>query len=246
MNQSISNPQSALQSPATVAQSYVPVLVGEIATTNKGKLAEFSRLLGYPVTGKKLPIPEPQPEDRHYAAMDAGQYVEVAEDIARGKAREAYVLNGNKPVLVEDTSLFLDCMEGDPGPLIKRACRPNGLLRLCREAHEPINGGAPNIRAVAVVVLAAWNGVDEKPQTWVGQIEGTIARSPRGTNGFGWDSIFIPNEQPNVAGSSAQEPRTFAEMTNEEKDSLSMRKLAVEELIKKPLMVPMMVPNLSM
>ncbi len=238
MNQSVSKPPSASQAVSPTTQSYVPVSVGEIATTNKGKLAEFSRLLGYPVAGKKLPIPEPQPEDRHYAAMDAGQYVEVAEDIARGKAREAYILNGNKPVLVEDTSLFLDCMEGDPGPLIKRACRPNGLLRLCREAHEPINGGTPNLRAVAVVVLAAWNGVDEKPQTWVGQIEGTIARSPRGTNGFGWDSIFIPNEQPKVAGLSVQEPRTFAEMTNEEKDSLSMRKLAVEELIKKPLMVP--------
>jgi non-canonical purine NTP pyrophosphatase (RdgB/HAM1 family) len=218
--------------------SYQTLDITEIATTNKGKLAEFSRLLGRSITGTKLAIPELQPEDRHYAGMRAGAYLEVVRDIAEGKARAAFQLNGNKPVLVEDSSLFLDCMEGLPGPLVKAFSSDEGLLRMCREAHDPADRGIPNPRAVAVVALAAWNGVDEKPQTWIGAIEGTVATKPRGQNGFGWDSIFIPNDQPEMVGWGCSEPRTFAEMTNDEKDSLSMRKLVVKELLNRPFLVP--------
>lgn len=224
--------------PSCEPTSYRTLDISEIATTNTGKLAEFSRLLGRPIKGTKLAIPELQPEDRHYAGMSSGAYLEVVRDIAEAKARAAFQLNGNKPVLVEDSSLFLDCMEGLPGPLVKAFCRDGGLLRMCREAHDPAARGIPNPRAVAVVALAAWNGVDEKPQTWIGAIEGTVATKPRGQNGFGWDSIFIPNDQPEMVGWGCSEPRTFAEMTNDEKDSLSMRKLAVKELINRPLLVP--------
>ena len=53
-----------------------------------------------------------------------------------------------------------------------------------------------------------------------GRTPGTIAASPRGTGGFGWDAIFIPDG----------DTRTFAEMTGEEKDRLSHRRRAWEKL----------------
>ena len=56
-----------------------------------------------------------------------------------------------------------------------------------------------------------------------GVLEGTISDAPRGTNGFGYDPIFIPK------GSS----RTFAEMTNAEKNMISHRAKALQELMAK-------------
>ena len=52
-----------------------------------------------------------------------------------------------------------------------------------------------------------------------GEVRGQIARAPRGDRGFGWDTIFIPDG----------ETRTFAEMTPEEKDRLSMRRKAFRD-----------------
>jgi XTP/dITP diphosphohydrolase len=52
------------------------------------------------------------------------------------------------------------------------------------------------------------------------KIEGTVPLEPKGEGGFGWDPVFIPN------GSE----KTFAEMTMEEKNKISMRKMALEKL----------------
>jgi XTP/dITP diphosphohydrolase len=59
--------------------------------------------------------------------------------------------------------------------------------------------------------------------TAIGRVEGSIAAQPKGDGGFGWDSIFIPR------GSD----RTYAEMSAAEKNAISHRKKAWEELKKK-------------
>jgi XTP/dITP diphosphohydrolase len=56
-----------------------------------------------------------------------------------------------------------------------------------------------------------------------GTLEGTIADAPRGTNGFGYDPVFIPKGSP----------RTFAEMTDAEKNMISHRAKALHELMAK-------------
>ena len=63
-----------------------------------------------------------------------------------------------------------------------------------------------------------WNRQSDKNgfKLFEGRINGIIANEPKGDNGFGYDTIFIPENQT----------KTFAEMTNEEKDSRSMRALA--------------------
>jgi XTP/dITP diphosphohydrolase len=59
-------------------------------------------------------------------------------------------------------------------------------------------------------------------QVFTGSLNGTLATEPRGSNGFGYDSLFIP------AGSDY----TFAEMTDEQKNTISHRRLAVDALRK--------------
>jgi XTP/dITP diphosphohydrolase len=61
---------------------------------------------------------------------------------------------------------------------------------------------------------------DSGAQLFEGEIHGTISTELRGTNGFGYDSIFIPNGQS----------KTYAEMNSEEKNAVSMRGIALSKL----------------
>jgi non-canonical purine NTP pyrophosphatase (RdgB/HAM1 family) len=91
--------------------------------------------------------------------------------------------------------------------------RAAGLPALCRSLD-----GFRDRRATASCVIAFRS--ETQQLTAIGRIEGSIAREPRGNGGFGWDSIFLPD------GSE----RTFAEMTAEEKNAMSHRRRAWEEL----------------
>ncbi len=115
--------------------------------------------------------------------------------------------------VVEDTSLSLDCLNGLPGPLIKwflKSIGTNGLYELCEKYG--------NFGATAKTVLGL--SIDGEMQFFSGEIRGQIV-APRGDNGFGWDEIFQPEGFA----------KTFAEMTDEEKLAISMRKIACEKLV---------------
>ncbi|WP_425074104.1 RdgB/HAM1 family non-canonical purine NTP pyrophosphatase [Sagittula sp. S175] len=170
----------------------------KVITGNKGKAAELSAMLGCELECHKLDLPEIQSLD-------------VAE-VAREKAAAAYALVG-APVIVDDTGMSLDAMGGFPGALVAwmlDATGNDGVLKLL--------AGEDNRAATVTTALgyADENGV----QVFVGAVEGTIPTEERGTDGFGYDPIFIP------AGHEA----TFAEMDADTKNSLSMRKRAADKL----------------
>ena len=75
-------------------------------------------------------------------------------------------------------------------------------------------------RALAKTVIATYDG-QTLPRIFVGEVEGSIATAPAGTGGFGWDNIFIPKGAE----------KTFAEMSPEEKDTYSMRRQALENML---------------
>lgn len=133
-------------------------------------------------------------------------------EVAAQKARDAYEKLGNIPVLVEDTGLAVHAWNGLPGALIKWFLKSVGPAGVCRMVEA-----FPCAKATAETAIAVCDG---EVRVFSGKVNGTIAAQPAGHAGFGWDSIFIPD------GAT----RTFSEMEPAEKDTYSMRRLALERL----------------
>jgi XTP/dITP diphosphohydrolase len=168
------------------------------ATGNLDKWWEAERILGRSLSRMALELPEPQ----------KASSIEVAR-AKLASAREQIA----GPVIVEDSGLELAAFGGFPGPFIKWWELLGGLESICRSL-----GLDEDRSATAVCALAVFDGEEELVVE--GRVQGSIALAPRGTEGFGWDPIFVP------AGDS----RTFAEMAAAEKDSISHRKRAWEQL----------------
>jgi len=135
-----------------------------------------------------------------------------SKEIITHKLEEAKkVLQGN--LVVEDNSLSFDCLGGLPGSLIKWFLKTIG-----NEGLVKITESFGNNKAKAAVVIG-FSNTEGTTDFFEGSIEGEIVK-PRGKNGFGWDPIFLPN------GWS----KTFGEMTFEEKNEISMRKIAFKKL----------------
>lgn len=168
------------------------------ATGNEGKLAEARAILGsgVEIKGTDFEVPEIQSLDPTVVATQ--------------KARDYHTLIRG-PLVVEDVALTFAALGGQlPGPYIDafaKALGNNGIVDLLR--------GQDNRKAVAQTTLA-YTPDGQAVEIFIGRIAGTIALKERGKNGFGWDPIFIPDEQP----------RTFAEMTLDQKNQYSMRAMA--------------------
>ena len=171
------------------------------ATQNKGKLKEAGEILGIEIIPMKIEnLPEIQTND--------------PLECVKKKAVSAFEII-KQPILVDDTCLVFSALNGLPGVFMDYfmdALGNKGLLNLLRNEE--------NRNAIAQTSLCYYDG--KEAIVVFGKIEGSIALSERGENGFGWDTIFIPK------GFS----KTFAEMTAEEKNNISMRKLAFENLKK--------------
>lgn len=169
-----------------------------ILVTTRPEKALEARRLGFYVEQRALELPEPQ-------ALDPGEVVEAK---ARAAFRELA-----RPVLVEDSGLSITAWGGFPGALVKWMEKSAGLEAIARML-DPFTDRS----ATATCVVAFCDG-----RTVVsarGEKRGSIAVTPRGAGGFGWDRLFVPE------GDS----RTFAEMTPEEKDRVSHRRRAWEGL----------------
>ena len=218
-----------LRSPITVQLGEKNVQVNHIGTSNKGKLADFakSKLQLDPLKLDKDLI-ERQLTDEEIAQTKAGNYLYHSHAIAEAKAKTAFKECG-EPVLVEDTGLHIEALPLVAGPNIKLWVEEDaGLEKLCALVDH-LNTSRS---AVAYCTLAVSDG--EKEVSWSGQIKGIIAPQPRGENGFGWDSIFIPEPDKQISmGGNFNPPKTYGEMTPEQKaEFFSFRRPAVEALAK--------------
>jgi len=119
-----------------------------------------------------------------------------------------------RPIAVEDAGIFIDRYWGFPGPYSSyalRTIRLSGVLKLM--------AGVEKRGAIFQSVVAFGNGEDTR--LFRGVVRGRIANGIRGTGGFGYDPIFIPDEG---------DGRTFGEMTDEEKNAISHRARAFRSL----------------
>jgi len=166
-------------------------------TGNKNKFAEVSAILP---GVKQLDIDLPEIQD-----IDA-------KEIIKAKLLEA--LNYKQAAfIVEDTSLYFDCLNGLPGPLIKwfmNTLGNKGLFNIVEKLG--------NNKAEAKTIIGYAKSPDEI-YYFEGSIKGRIV-SPKGKSGFGWDPIFQPE------GNS----KSFAEFSQKEKNEISMRRIALNKL----------------
>lgn len=166
-------------------------------TGNKNKFQEVKSILDN-VEQLDIDLPEIQDID--------------AKNIISAKLLEA--LNHKEgEFMVEDTSLYFDCLKGLPGPLIKWFLKTIGNAGLANLAEK-----LGNNKAEAKTIIGYAKNRDEI-EFFEGSISGKIVAETGGSS-FGWDPIFQPEGFD----------KTFAKMSAGEKNQVSMRKIAVEKL----------------
>ncbi len=119
-----------------------------------------------------------------------------------------------KPVMIDDSGLFVDALEGFPGVFSAYAFGSlgcDGIIKLLADAND---------RAAEFRCCAGFVDEDGSKIVVTGQVRGRIIQEPRGSGGFGYDPIFVPEGHE----------RTFAEMSVGEKNSVSHRGRAFEQL----------------
>lgn len=183
------------------------------ATGNPDKLREIVAILGDEI--ELLPRPEGLAEPEENAATLEGN--------ARIKA-VCVVKASGLPAIADDTGLEVDALNGEPGVRSARFAGENATyaqnvaLLLERLEGTPATARTARFKTIAI---ALWP--DGREVIAEGIVEGRIATTPRGTNGFGYDPVFIPADNPD---------RTLAEMTNKEKNAISARGRAFRQLLK--------------
>ena len=191
-----------------------------LATRNAAKLRELDRILGAEDHGgARIKLAG---LDEFPGAPDVPETGVTFETNALLKARAIADYTG-LPAVADDSGLCVDALNGMPGVLSARWAgrhgddRANLELVLAQVADVPDpHLGAQFVCAAALVVPGS--GARE----WVvtGQVEGRLVRIPRGSGGFGYDPIFLPDGFD----------RTTAEMTAEQKDAISHRGRAFRAL----------------
>lgn len=185
-----------------------------LATRNAGKLVELRRLssgAGIEVLGL-ADVPE-FPEAPETGATFA--------ENALAKAHDAAAATG-LPSVADDSGLAVDALNGMPGVLSARWSGKHGDDLANLELLLGQLGDVPDERRGGAFVCAAALVVPGGSETVVhGEWRGTIVRAPRGSNGFGYDPIFVPEG----------EERTSAELSAEEKDAASHRGRAFRALL---------------
>lgn len=176
------------------------------ATSNRGKLTEARAILS------PLGILV-QSYDGKGVEIQADTTAEVAIRASESAAEKA-----KRPILVEDAGLYVDSLNGFPGPYSAYAFKTIGIVGMVK-LLELAAGGTSSDRAATFVSSLAFCRPGGEPVLFEGRVAGTISRAPKGNNGFGFDPIFVPN------GST----KTFAELTLEEKSRISHRAVAMRQ-----------------
>ena len=179
-----------------------------IATHNPGKLAELRELLApYGIraaSAGELGLPEPEETGTSF------------RDNARIKAAAAAAAS-LAPAFADDSGLAVDALGGAPGIHSARwAGQPKDFASAMRRVEDELSARGvvqPGGRTAHFVCALCVAWPDGHLEEFEGRIDGTLVWPPRGTAGFGYDPMFLPDGHA----------RTFGEMTSEEKHGLPPR-----------------------
>ena len=182
------------------------------ASANPDKVAEMAEVLA----GHAVLLPRP---------AGLGEVVEDADDLLGNAMLKAVAVCefAGAAALADDTGLEVDALGGEPGVRSARYAGPDAsyaqnVARLLAELRDvPPSQRTARFRTVAVVQCPDGTGL-----TAEGVVEGVITTEPRGTGGFGYDSVFVPAEG---------DGRTFSEMGPAAKHAISHRGRALRALL---------------
>ncbi len=187
-----------------------------LASRNEAKLRELARILGGEVRLRGL--------DEFPGAPEVAETGATFEENALLKARAIAAYSG-LPAVADDSGLCVDALNGMPGVLSARWAGRHGddeanlELVLAQVADVPDERlGARFVCAAALVVPAEGQA---REQVVTGEVDGRLIRVRRGTGGFGYDPIFLPDGFA----------ETTAEMTPDDKDAISHRGRAFRALV---------------
>ncbi|GAA2385203.1 XTP/dITP diphosphatase [Nonomuraea africana] len=182
-----------------------------LATRNAGKIVELRRILGgFEVVGL-----EEFPE--------IGEVAETGLTFAENALLKAHAVaqGSGLPAVADDSGLCVDALNGMPGVFSARWSGKHGDddanldLLLAQVSDVPDERRTAHFTCSAALALPSG-----EERVVEGVLEGRLLRQRRGTNGFGYDPIFVPDG----------ETRTTAEMSAEEKDAISHRGRAFRAL----------------
>ena len=182
-----------------------------IASGNKGKIKEAQEILN---------------EYKIVSIEEIGVNVDVEEDQktfegnAIKKAETIANMIGGKMCLADDSGIEIEYLDGFPGVFTKRWHK--GTDRERNLALIEKLKGVPREKRKIVFTTAIALSDGEKTICETGKIEGYVTEEPRGENGFGFDEIF-----------ELKNGKTLAEISSEEKNKISARKIALEKIRQK-------------
>ena len=184
------------------------------ATKNKDKIREMAEILS------PLGI-EIVPQTDAGIVLDVEETGDTFEKNALIKARAVRMVS-DYPVLADDSGLCVECLGGAPGVRSARYAGENAtdedkINKLLSEIGENENRNARFVTSVAFITA------DGREITAEGEVRGYITNTPSGNNGFGYDPVFCSTELR----------KTFADATDEEKNSVSHRSRALHNLYDK-------------
>jgi len=181
-----------------------------LATSNKAKIREIIQILGNDIDYKTMSDFPDWPD------------VEETEDTFKGNALlKASVLaqRYNMPAIADDSGLAVEGLSGEPGVHSSRysgegATDKKNIAKLLKNLTEKKN------RKAAFKTVVVFKKPDGEEIFAEGEVKGHITQKPTGKGGFGYDPVFIPEDFD----------KTFAQMSAEEKNSLSHRGRALRNL----------------
>jgi XTP/dITP diphosphohydrolase len=183
-----------------------------LATRNPHKLREMQRL--FEPMGVEL---EALPDDVELPPEDGATFA----DNALPKARTAAGATG-RPAIADDSGIEAGALSGAPGV---RSARFAGVDATDEENLQKFVNEVPaDSRLRYVCALAYVNPTTGEERVFFGDCRGRMARERAGSNGFGYDPVFVPD--------ATGDNRTMAELTDAEKDAISHRGHAVRALLR--------------
>jgi XTP/dITP diphosphohydrolase len=186
------------------------------ATNNAHKLDEIRRILAGRLDVKSL-------ADIGCTVTDIPETADTLEGNAEMKAQFIHRNFNGVNCFADDTGLEVEALGGAPGVYSARYAGGEGhdsaanMAKLLRQMQGVTNRRARFRTVIALIFNGELTLLD-------GEVHGTIATEPHGTDGFGYDPIFLPDEGNGL---------TFAQMSAEQKNAISHRGRAMKKLIEK-------------